>query len=55
MNLQKLSKIFLLIAIFVHLFITIYFFYKGEESMVIFLFFVSSVLLISVYISEYKN
>lgn len=55
MKLKTLAKLFLLIAIFVHLFITIYFFYTGEESMVIFLFFVSSVLLISVYISEYKN
>lgn len=55
MKLEKLGEMFLLIAILIQLLMGLYLFYQAEDSIIIFLYFTSSAILISVYMSEYKK
>lgn len=53
MKMEKLSQLLLLIAILVHFFNIIYLFVNKVDSIIIFHFILSFVLLVSIYISEY--
>lgn len=52
---KKLSEFFLVIAIVSQSLITGYLFFNSEESWLVFFSFISSLLLISAYMSDYRK